>query len=250
MELKIVTISDTHGQKFSHLIPECDVLIHAGDVCPNTDHSYWYQNQWLTGSFLEELKKVNAKHIIFIMGNHDYAGDEYRKSHKEDWFRKQLPSNVHYLRDSGVTIDGISFWGTPWVVNLPRWAFSKQSPNDDAINFPKYKSYGKDQSDELREIYSSIPENLDFLISHGPAYGFCDQILEFGLKDHIGCKPLTEAILQKKPKYVISGHIHSANHNGEKIIHNLEVGTKTELFCTSVLDESYKIKYSPKIIEI
>lgn len=238
---KIICIADSHGQSFHHLIPECDILIHAGDILPDGG----WQTTYAETKLIEELKKCPAKNIVFVAGNHCHYFENIFKTGREKRFRDLLPKNVHYLRDSGVTIDGLSFWGTPWVVNLSRWAFSKASPNDDGAIDPRY-----DESNDLRRIYSDIPENLDFLISHGPAYGFCDQILEYNLKDHLGCKPLTEAILQKKPKYVISGHIHSANHNGETIKHSLDGLSKTELYCASILDERYEIKYSPKVFEI
>lgn len=242
-KLKIVSLADNHGQPFAHLVPECDILIHAGDILP--DGGRYKQEKYLFGELIQEFSKVEAKHIVFVAGNHCYLLEDIMRSKIKDesWLRSQLPQNVHYLRDSGVVLDGVSIWGTPWVINLGRWAFSKESPNDEPARFA-------DQSDDLRGIYSKIPDNVDFLISHGPAYGFCDQILEFDMDDHLGCKPLTEAILQKKPKYVISGHIHSANHNGEKIVHDLGSREKTELFCVSILDESYKVKYSPKVIEI
>lgn len=240
--MKIYCISDTHGQKFDHLIPECDILVHAGDICPNTDHSFYYQQNWVHNTFLPSLQNIKAKHIVFIAGNHDFYFQEIMKApNKEQIFKQNLPNNIHYLRDSGCEINGVKFWGTPWVINLPFWAFSKSESNDENYSH-------RDESEFLSEVYGKIPKDVDFLISHGPAYGFCDQILEHNMTNHLGSKSLLNAIMFSQPKYVISGHIHSANHNGEVIVHP---GKQTNLFCTSVLDEKYKLgKYQPKMIEI
>lgn len=239
--MKIVAISDTHGQQFSHLVPECDVLVHAGDISPMHDHSFWYQRQWFTDTFIPELKSCKAKNIIFIAGNHDFFLYDTYKSQNENWLRKQLPNNTHYLRDDGCVIDGVTFWGTPWVVNLSRWAFSK----NEAIN--KYNSV--DESDELRKWFGMIPNEVDFLISHGPANGFSDTIMEFKMTEHIGSNTLTEILLNKRVKYCLTGHIHSANHEEQKMSHSFDdIGNHTKFFCVSLLDESYKMKYQPKII--
>ena len=67
--MRIVCISDTHGlhKKMEHLLPEGDILIHAGD-CTNVgkeneivDFVNWFQN----------LKGFDTK--IFIAGNHDFG---------------------------------------------------------------------------------------------------------------------------------------------------------------------------------
>ena len=70
----------------------------------------------------------------------------------------------------------------------------------------------------LKMIYDLIPENLDVLLIHDAPYGtsdICLQEIEGNDKEHLGCIPLRDAILEKKPKIVLHGHLHSTNHNVE-----------------------------------
>jgi 3',5'-cyclic AMP phosphodiesterase CpdA len=83
--MKIVHISDTHGAKHhSKLdIPECDVLLHTGDIGGRTDLLELQQ-------FLEWFKKQPAKRRIFIAGNHDIILDKT--------FAKKLKGSRKYAR--------------------------------------------------------------------------------------------------------------------------------------------------------
>ena len=102
--MKILHISDTHNKhRELGVMPKADVLVHSGDFT-------------LGGSDMEALDFLEwfcdqpYKHKIFIAGNHD---DCMIDSHLEG-----LPENVHYLHDSGVTIDGMSFYGVPMLAEF------------------------------------------------------------------------------------------------------------------------------------
>jgi len=231
---KIVVISDTHGCKFADKIPECDILLHCGDISPVRDHNFYFQQQWFQGTFIPELHDIPAKNIVFIAGNHDYYLSEVFISKNEEIISNMLPSNVHYLRDSSAVIEGIKIYGTPWVV-LPKWG-SNSSP---IWNFAK-------PDEELAEIYSNIPVDSDILCTHGPAFSYCDTILEHNETERLGSKSLLNEIIVKKPKYVFSAHIHSANHNEELLIgKNIEKPLNIKFRCVSMLNESYVYHYEP-----
>jgi hypothetical protein len=114
--MKIVMISDTHGAHPA--LPPGDLLAHCGDLTH-------------FGSFaelraeVEWLKSLLFRHVILIGGNHDIALGNLCDKKLEDQTRKLLFGHIHYLRDSGVTVEGVRFWGTPWippyagVFNLP-----------------------------------------------------------------------------------------------------------------------------------
>ena len=119
--MKIVAISDTHMQHDKIIIPNCDVLIHAGDEGTRTDVKE-------LKSFLIWFEKQPAKKKIFIAGNHSIVLDY-------DWVKKQWEKNsvfgmiaeqqhndaiellkdydVEYLLNSGFEYDGLKFWGSP-----------------------------------------------------------------------------------------------------------------------------------------
>jgi Icc-related predicted phosphoesterase len=61
--------------------------------------------------------------------------------------------------------------------------------------------------------------------------------------EHIGNKPLQEAIIKAHPKYHVSGHLHSCDHalidyNGIKHAN------------VSILDEQYQPVYTPLYIDV
>ena len=254
--MKIVVISDTHGAKFSHLIPKCDLLLHCGDISPaRMAHDHHSQKQWFHNSFIDQLKEVKAKNIVVIAGNHDtYLHNCYGFGPNAAEIEKALPKNVHYLADSGAEIDGLKIYGTPWV-NAPIWS---------DLGPPVWNFAAKNQ-DKLADIYSKIPEGLHILLSHGPAYGYCDVILDNGMQllkqeslgpnyivqeDNLGAVPLIEQIRLVKPQYVFSGHIHSAKHDWEVIVDKDSLKPITKFRCVSLLNEQYDVGYEPFVIEL
>lgn len=175
--MQIVCISDIHG--YLPEIPECDLLIVAGDVCPDEDiHK---QRLFLRGEFADWLDAVPAQEKVWIAGNHDFVCEQPGFNR----IAKELPG--HYLQDTSVELLGIKIHGTPWVPNLPGWAF-----------------YMTDS--QLRAVAKVIPEDTDILIAHGPPYKLGDCVRP---NIHVGSVPLaTELSYRINPKLVVCGHIH------------------------------------------
>jgi len=172
---RIIATSDLHG--ILPAIPECDILILAGDIC--IEGSLTDQEKWLDTTFRNWLDRLPAKEIVLVAGNHDYLFEQTPN---------RIPENlrVHYLKDQIVTLFNISIYGSPW-----------QLPFYGAFNL----SEGR-----LRAIYAQIPEHTDIIVSHAPPYGICDSING----EATGSRSLRERIFQIKPKLCIFGHIHSA----------------------------------------
>ena len=98
-------------------------------------------------------------------------------------------------------------------------------------------------SDENLEIlYSNMPDNVDILMTHDAPYGVTDILLQKECRwangKHIGNKPLAKAIMNKKPKIVLHGHLHSTSREFETL------GTSKVTNC-SLKDEFYNPIYSP-----
>jgi Icc-related predicted phosphoesterase len=126
-----------------------------------------------------------------------------------------LPKDVHYLSDSGITIDGISFYGAPMFV-----------------------VFG---GEELKEVehYEQIPDNTDILITLRPPLGILDSI-----DDHLhyGSSILLDKISNIKPKMHLFGHVHSAYGT---------MDWKGVTFSNAGLtDWKYDVCYSPQLLEI
>lgn len=181
--MRLTVISDTHSlHRQIESIPDGDVLIHAGDS--------------LGVGTLEELEDLNDwlgtlphRHKILIAGNHDWCFQD----HPEEARRRVTAA--HYLQDSGVTIDGVHFWGTPWTPQFHDWAF----------NLPR--------GDALAQRWAQIPEHTDVLIVHGPPHGILDRVNEHFGGGQVGCEALRDRLLARPVPLVLFGHIHE--HYGQ-----------------------------------
>lgn len=101
------------------------------------------------------------------------------------------------------------------------------------------------QDDILKQTFNEIPEGLDILITHDAPFGVSDILLQEGYYtgEHIGNKPLAEAILQKSPKIVCHGHLHSTSREFESL-------GKSKVINCSIKDEFYNPIYEPLYFEI
>jgi predicted MPP superfamily phosphohydrolase len=250
MEKKICAISDIHG----HLpeIPECDILCICGDIIPLYIQRDFAQSiAWLSGPFQKWALEAPCKHVVMVWGNHDFIGERLDKygckepNEEYQWllgmnpkqvceflFKCDEDNKIHLLLDTEEVIDGIKFYGMPWCPSLRNWAF-----------------YG--DSETLKEKFNQIPSDFDVLLTHcPPKYGQQGIVLQtnwnFG-KD-FGCEELQEALVQKTMLrsdvcWVLSGHIHSGNHNWET--HGPLVYRNV-----SIMDEDYEPTYSPLLFNI
>lgn len=181
--MKIVCISDTHNyHDFVHL-PEGDLLIHAGDMCMIGDEEEMRP-------VCDWLATLPYENVIVIAGNHDLG-----LANDPDFYEKMFLPHVTYLKDSGVTINGVKFWGSPWQPHYPDWGF-----------------YAK--GDAIREKWSMIPNDTDVLITHTPMYDMLDlsnfEWDEWPPNTLVGCRDLRKRVDQIRPKLHVCGHIHEA----------------------------------------
>jgi Icc-related predicted phosphoesterase len=223
MKKKIVAISDLHGNLPMDL-PEGDILCICGDIFPlNIQTQILKCDDWLNDVFIPWTIELPYEEIILLAGNHDFYFEEVAPV---DTFLTFDSTKITYLCDSWVTIYGIKFYGTPWCHRFGRWAFME----DDVV---------------LESRFKRIPKDVDFLLTHDAPYGtsdICMQNVYWNNGEHIGSRPLRDAIIEKKPKYNLHGHLHSTNH-GEEILN------ETKVYNVSILDERYDVTYSPLIIE-
>lgn len=214
MGLSIVCISDTHNQLRYIKVPDGDVLVHAGDFSMQGRAAEIQE-------FNDQLGRLPHKHKIVIAGNHDIGFE----THPED--AKALLTNATYLEDSGVEIEGVKFWGSPWQPQFYDWAFNLE------------------RGEDLREKWQKIPEDIDVLITHGPPRFILDMAYRQGpLPDEsVGCDDLRDEVLNRiKPRYHVFGHIHESRGH-------IKIGD-TEFINASILDGKYRIKNKPYIINI
>lgn len=214
--MKITLISDTHNKhkQVTEDLTSGDLVLHAGDVS-----SMGYQHE-LRGFFewYDGIRGYDKK--IFIAGNHDWGFQT--NPNDAQLLLKDYPS-INYLQDEAYDLYNIdtdkkvTIYGSPWQPTFCDWAFNA------------------DRGKEIKQHWDKIPMDTNILITHGPAFGFLDQV--YGRGDHLGCEELTNAIVRVKPKIHICGHIHSGNGY---VKHN-----DTHFFNAAVLNESYLYAYKP-----
>ena len=203
--------SDTHTHRgFS--LPDGDVLIHAGDATSNGTLPEVSQ-------FLAWFSAQPHRHKIFIAGNHDWLFA--RASDLASMVLVEHP-DVVYLQDSGVEIDGVRFWGSPWQPAFRDWAF----------NLPR-------NGPQLLAIWNKIPMGTDVLITHGPPYGVLDQV-QGG--EHLGCEALKLRHAEVKPRVHVFGHIHDG--------YGVAFAGSRVLVNASICDEKYRASNRPIMVDL
>lgn len=226
--MKVAAISDMHGL-LDFAVESSDILVICGDIMPlKIQHYHKPSQKWFSEVFIPWCQNQPVEEIYLVGGNHD----QWIYSHPDEVREALKGTNIHYLCDETARFideNGKDFliYGTPWCHQFGNWYFMGYS------------------DEGLKEIFRKMPKGIDVLITHDPPYGNND-ISEESFYDntsHLGNIALSEVIQEKQPRYVFSGHIHT----GSK-----EFTTKGDIkICNvSVVDETYKLRYPPKYVEI
>jgi len=212
--MRVICISDTHTKhhklsddlkKIGH--EKNDIIIHAGD-CTNIGKPNDVLN------FLKWFGALPYENKIFIAGNHDFYFEEH-----DDISEEFKAMGIIYLMDQMVEVNGLKIYGSPWQPEFNDWAFNVS------------------RGDAIAEKWEKIPNELDILITHGPAHGILDDTIN-GLR--VGCEELYKKIMVVKPKIHICGHIHYGR--GYKPYDN------TAFINASSLGEDYEYQNKPIVL--
>lgn len=151
--LRIVLISDTHDRhSLISNIPECDILIHAGDILMKSrkaSKEYAYQKYH---EFNDWLSKQPAKYRLFIGGNHDKYLETMTDSEIQEIFSDS--KNI-FMKNKFLNIEGINIYGSP---------ISYGDSNNRAFQSESFL-------ESSFQILQNLVENgkqIDLMISHGP----------------------------------------------------------------------------------
>ena len=231
--MKLCLISDTHNHHEKIQLPEADILIHAGDF---TNRGTLQESAAFFNWFGDQ-KQFKAR--ICIAGNHEILSQK-----DPNLFKSCIPSNVTYLRDSGIEFEGLKIYGTPWQPFFYDWAWNglEDRPGKGLayeggpgkglayVGGPgKGLAYvggpGKGAQPDrdhplLEEVYGRIPDDTQILICHGPPrYGKLDQTGH----TKVGSITLMDRIQKLyELELVVAGHCHDGygieNYHGIRLV--------------------------------
>lgn len=234
--MELTAISDNHGYLPKDL-PGGDVLCICGDIMPLDRQSRpSLGTEWFQGEFMDWINSLPYRKALLIGGNHDFLLEDIGKAYGHDKVLDVLlpgydknESKLQYLCDSSIIIDGVLFYGTPWISVLSRWAF--------------YKPHK-----ELVEAYGMIPPKCDVLLTHMPPKGNrLGTVLQHGVYNTLadyGASELDDALSVREISYALCGHVHSGNHSPAPI------GKTSHAVNVSLKDEDYKVAYRPFVFRI
>jgi len=219
---KVVCISDLQNlcnEIKSEMLPDGDLLLVAGDLGGwGTKEELVGINNWF-GKISHKYKK-----IICIAGNHDECLMEL-DGHK-------ILTNCTYLQDELIEVEGLRIYGTP------------------ASEMNELRQYGRfiafcDPA-YLEKVANDIPPDLDILLAHGPCYGILDKLVD---GRSVGNKYMRQAVLLKKPKYFVCGHIHES-HGQEEVFGTTFINAALCSEVNQMLLSNGDLYFQPIVIEL
>ena len=208
--MKLVLISDTHGYHNEVFLPKGDILLHTGDISKRGGREEVID-------FLDWFRIQDFEHKIFIAGNHDF----FFENAKEEELIKLIGTDITYLNDSGITINGLNIWGSPVQPRFFNWAFNR------------------DRGDDIDRHWQLIPPNTDVLLTHGPPKGILDRT---DRGEAVGCEMLLQKIKEIEPQLSVFGHIHEA--------YGMKKSEKTTFVNASVVNLQYQVVNEAVEVEI
>ena len=221
---RIVCLSDTHNAHDEIVVPDGDILIHAGDATNRgTIEEIARFSSW--------FKNLPHKHKIFVAGNHDWLFEISPPT------ARRLIEGITYLQDSFVEIENFKIYGSPWQPRFFDWAFNLT------------------RGRELAEKWRLIPDDTDILVTHGPPFGILDEAPRGILpNENTGCQDLQRRIKElvgfNRLKLHVFGHIHFSYGVTEMFDEkfNRQVGVK--FANASNCDESYCPVNAPLVFDL
>lgn len=211
------------------------ILILAGDIGYPWRGDYW--------DFLNECAK-RYKHVLFVLGNHEFYAlyDNQNMTMREIIEmieKKEKQNNLHFLNNSKLTIDGITFLGTTLWTNIPEeygyeiyssmndyeYILHSRFKNDkiklsiDDVNFEH-----KVSKKWLEEEITNTNEPIVVITHHMPLFKLIDKKYEQYKKLNYAFASNMSYLLSPKIKYWFCGHTHSSNDythdNGTRFVIN------------------------------
>lgn len=213
MSLRVCLISDTHTYHDQITIPECDLLISAGD------YSYLGRPDEVI-DFHRWLDRQPAKEIISVQGNHELGVEKAFGASKLR--AKDACPRAHFIDEGPIEIFGKKIWCSSITPEFHGWAYNRGDV-------------------PIKKHWDLIPDDTEILVTHGPPHLILDAT-KAGYA--IGCPRLRVRVSKlKNLKLHVFGHNHYCG--GQKVD-----WCGVTYINASVVNEDYEVVHAPIELEI
>lgn len=189
VRVKAWIISDTHNHHLQLSVPvDVDLVVHCGDESDTGDLAL---NAKESQAFFEWYSALSVPNKIFVPGNHSIAIEQGLINPAD--FPK-----IQFLIHAETRIEGWRIFGSPFTPEFFNWAYMKTKR-------------------ELANLWQSIPQGIDLLITHGPPKGIKDLTHDMANQRmiHVGCPSLARHVRDRiSPRLHAFGHIHDESDIG------------------------------------
>lgn len=214
--LTLTFFSDTHGKHEKLRFTGGDILVFCGDFSQSGGLDE-------LRSFVTFIKTLNYRYFVMIAGNHDFCFENSERVAAEKMCNDM---GIIYLNDSGVTIEDLRFWGSPYqptyndttlrrllfpeeFLDVPFQSIINENIAGKEVKRPWFRdwAFNRDRGDAIEKHWKLIPKDSDVILIHGPPYGILDKVHG---GSSIGCRDQIEYIKKIKPLIHAFGHIHES----------------------------------------
>jgi Icc-related predicted phosphoesterase len=165
----------------------------------------------------KKMESANGPaHAIIVPGNHDECFATLPRAARE-----LFGPNVHVLKDEPLTLDDVTFYGSPWTPPFMLWYFMAEESR-------------------LATLYQNMPTSVDVLVTHGPPQGILDP--GWNVK-HAGSLALAKAVFKRTVRHHVFGHLHGAG--GQMIQQG-----NTSFYNVAACDEAYRLVNQARLFEV
>ena len=237
--VKILALSDVHGDIDKVDIGDAEIVIVAGDIGPDPTtqqklhhmHKHEVSIKWAKSEkTIAWFKKHKDVRFYILPGNHDKFASHSDSRHE---IKKLWPENVKLIKDAGyVDESGLTIWGMPW----------------NPLKKNGRGTFGAKEEKIQRKCMKIVRhfKCLDILVTHAPPKIADSEYDKGGW--HISGE-LAEMLPVIKPRLLICGHDHHLSHvplrdkkTGTTIVN---VAMKTE---HALIDDGGTFVYKPRRI--
>ncbi len=193
--LALLHASDLHGNQHKLGHHAGDILVVSGDLSRSGTRDELLE-------VLDWIAAYPCAEKIIIPGNHD----RWAFDHQPDFAGECAQRSILLPLDRSVTLEGLHFYGMPWVAHKPEWNWEENNAAwavhpDDPI---------------LRNAIESIPASVQVLVTHAPPRGIGDLVSRGSYFHSVGesspgC-PHLRSFIDASPtlKLCLFGHVHDA----------------------------------------